>query len=235
MQVISSTNTRIWFDEALLDAEPERSFDPQYWQQRGAMSGQARGRGTTYFIETPVLPMALRHYWRGGLLGKLIRDQYIFTGWDNTRCAQELQLLQLLAEGGVRVPRPVAARAVRCGVGYRADILTEKVPGAQDLVAVLQLRAMAPAEWAEVGQLIRQMHDLGVCHTDLNIHNILLDNQGQCWLIDFDKCSQRKGEAWKQQNLDRLLRSLRKELQRFSILWVEDDWEALMAGYRHNE
>lgn len=231
MQVISSKISRIWYDDSLLGKEPASWFDPAYWQQQEAITGQANGRGTTYFISTLKLPMALRHYWRGGLLGRLIKDQYVFTGWEKTRCAEEIKLLQLLAEGGVRVPRPVAARAVRCGLTYRADILTEQVANASDLVAVLQQRRLSEAEWRDIGQLIKKMHNLQVCHTDLNIHNILLNDKGQFWLIDFDKCYQSKGDKWKQSNLERLRRSLRKEVQRFSILWNENEWNWLYSGY----
>lgn len=75
------------------------------------------------------------------------------------------------------------------------------------------------------------MHNLQVCHTDLNIHNILLNDKGQFWLIDFDKCYQSKGDKWKPSNLERLQRSLRKEVQRFSILWDESEWNWLYSGY----
>ena len=234
MQVLSLNGSRIWFDDSLLKTEPARCFDPNYWQQQDAITGKASGRGTTYFISTPQLPMALRHYWRGGLLGKLVKDQYFFTGWEKTRCAEEIKLLQLLAKGGVRVPRPVAARAVRCGLTYKADILTEQVANARDLVDVLQQRKLSESEWRDIGLLIGKMHALQVCHTDLNIHNILLDDKGQFWLIDFDKCYQSKGDKWKQGNLDRLYRSLRKEVQRFSIMWDESEWNWLYNSYKES-
>ncbi len=233
MQIISNSNSRIWFEPSLLSADPAQSFDPDYWQQQQAIIGSASGRGTTWFIRTPETDMALRHYRRGGLFGRLVADSYLFTGWDKTRCAEELHLLQLLAAGGVRVPRPVAARAVRHGLIYQADILVEKIPNAQDLVAVLQQRSLLPEEWRLVGCLIRKMHDLQVCHTDLNIHNILLDDQGQFWLIDFDKCYQSAGQKWKKGNLSRMLRSLHKEQAKRQIKWQTTEWESLCAGYNH--
>ncbi|MGL5250701.1 MAG: lipopolysaccharide kinase InaA family protein, partial [Enterovibrio sp.] len=83
----------------------------------------------------------------------------------------------------------------------------------------------------QIGRVIRQMHDASVCHTDLNIHNILLDSHEQCWLIDFDKCGERQGEGWKLDNLARLKRSFAKEREREAILWQQSDWHALLAGY----
>ena len=45
------------------------------------------------------------HYRRGGLFGKLVRDCYWFSGWDNTRSQQEFALLQHLRSAGVNVPQ----------------------------------------------------------------------------------------------------------------------------------
>ncbi len=231
MHVLSTANSRIWLNPDLLMTPPESSFDAEFWQQRDAVIGSAKGRGTTWFVKTDKLEMALRHYRRGGLFGRLVADSYVFLGWEKTRCAQELALLQRLVDGGVNVPRPVAARAVRHGCYYQADILVEKVPNASDLVAVLKQRSLSQDEWLKVGALIRQMHDLQVCHTDLNIHNILMDGEGAFWLIDFDKCYQSKGDSWKAGNLQRLLRSLHKELKKCGILWQESHWAYLEQGY----
>ncbi len=81
---------------------------------------------------------ALRHYRRGGLFGKLVKDNYWFSGWEQTRCAQEFQLLLTLINAGVHVPRPIAARAVKSGLTYQADLLSERIPNARDLVSILQ-------------------------------------------------------------------------------------------------
>ena len=47
---------------------------------------------------------------RGGLVGKLVRDRYVWTGEDNTRPFVEWRLLAKLAVNDLRVPRPAAAR-----------------------------------------------------------------------------------------------------------------------------
>ncbi len=80
--------------------------------------------------------------------------------------------------------------------------------------------------------MIRKMHDLQVCHTDLNAHNILLDMDQQVWLIDFDKCYQQQGESWKKDNLARLERSFIKEVKKRNIQWQAQDWKALCDGYQ---
>ncbi len=51
--------------------------------------------------------------------------------------------------------------------------------------------------------------------------------------VDFDKCGFRTGDAWKCDNLERLLRSLRKELRLDpGFRWSEKDWTDFLAGYR---
>ena len=85
--------------------------------------------------------------------------------------------------------------------------------------------------YQNIGSEIRKMHDAQVNHTDLNIHNILVDVKGQIWLIDFDKCFQQRGNTWKKSNLERLKRSFIKEQGRREIQWRESDWIELMRGY----
>ncbi|ODA32426.1 3-deoxy-D-manno-octulosonic acid kinase [Veronia pacifica] len=223
---------RLWYNPQLASSQPERCFDIDYWRDQGAIIGSAQGRGTTWFIQLDQVAVALRHYIRGGLFGRLVKDSYLFTGWQNTRAYREYSLLASLAEKGLPVPRPVAAKAERSGLMYRADLVVEKVPDARDLVAVLEKSSLDHEVYVQIGRLVRQLHDVGVCHTDLNIHNILLGADDKLWLIDFDKCGVKKGESWKQDNLSRLKRSFIKEQGRFSIHWQEEDWQSLLSGYR---
>ncbi|MGF1865226.1 3-deoxy-D-manno-octulosonic acid kinase [Enterovibrio norvegicus] len=232
MDQLVDNNIRIWFDASLLREDPAQCFDVEFWQQKEAIIGSATGRGTTWFVQTEVLPAALRHYRRGGLFGKLVRDSYAFTGWGNTRSAQEFQLLTYLREKGISVPRPIAARAIRDGLTYQADLLVEKIDDAKDLVDILMEAPLDASHYHRIGVMVRKLHDAGVCHTDLNIHNILLDTKDTCWLIDFDKCGKKAGESWKASNLSRLLRSFRKELNKRHIQWQESDWDALLLGYQ---
>lgn len=76
------------------------------------------------------------------------------------------------------------------------------------------------------------MHDAGVCHTDLNCHNILLDEHKTVWIIDFDKCYRLEGAEWQAKNLARLHRSFIKEQGKRGILFNEDNWQWLLQGYQ---
>ncbi|MEL0659638.1 3-deoxy-D-manno-octulosonic acid kinase [Psychromonas arctica] len=230
--IIQSQGAYTIYNEKLIDDVSE-CFEPQYWQNKAKVIGSAQGRGTTWFVELDSIQAALRHYRRGGLFGKIVSDSYFFTGYQKARSIAEFHLLNHLQGQGVNVPTPIAANVKRCGFLYQADILSEKIPDATDLVDLLQQRKLTKHEYLNIGKEIKKLHQAQVNHTDLNIHNILLDKNGRVWIIDFDKCYQQVGEDWKEVNLQRLLRSFRKELKKRSINWNEADWQSLILSYKH--
>ena len=145
---------------------------------------------------------------------------------------REFVLLRHLRPLGLPVPAPVAARHQQHGLGHRCDIAVRWVPNTQNLVERLQAGTVSANEWSALGQAIRRLHNAQVFHSDLNAHNLLLDDQGQAWVVDFDKCRLRAGEAWKADNLARLRRSLSKEKARHPRLhWCEENWKAFFSGY----
>ncbi len=231
MELLVEGNAHIWFDPAFLKEDIAQSFSPSFWQEKNAVIGSAQGRGTTWFVRTSTCSAALRHYCRGGLIGKWIKETYFYTGWKRTRSYQEFVLLAYLREKGLPVPRPIGARVVRNTFLYQADLLVEKIDGASDLLDVLRSGPLNMRQYQHIGKLIRKLHDVGVCHSDLNIHNIMLDDKGAFWLIDFDKSGLRSGKSWKAGNLERLHRSFRKEKKRCDIFWREMDWHSILRGY----
>ncbi|GLQ74616.1 3-deoxy-D-manno-octulosonic acid kinase [Vibrio penaeicida] len=230
-----SKNQKIWYDSNVIHHDLDRLFDIDYWQNQNKVIGQASGRGTTWFVDLGETHAALRHYRRGGLFGKLVKDQYVFTGFDKTRSALEFSLLGLMRKNGLNVPKPIAANAQKTGLTYRADIITEKIKNARDLVDILKSETLEARHYQQIGREIRKMHDLGINHTDLNIHNILMDEQEKFWIIDFDKCFQQSGESWKQGNLERLKRSFEKEAQRSLGEDIIESMEPIIVGYREHD
>lgn len=232
IQSVQQGNSIVWFDDEIITDPSQPLFDVQYWQEQDKVVGSAFGRGTTWFVQLDTMQAALRHYRRGGLFGKLVEDHYWFTSWEQTRSLQEFNLLRVLIESGVNVPRPIAARAVKTGLTYQADLLSERVPNAKDLVSILQESPLSEVMYQKVGQEIAKMHNVNVNHTDLNIHNILIDDQEKVWIIDFDKCRQEASGDWKQSNLDRLKRSFLKELNKRQLCWNLAEFEHLESTYR---
>ena len=209
-------------------------FDPEFWRRRRALVGQALGRGTTYFVRDGPRVYALRHYRRGGLLANWVSDRYFWLGCARTRPWQEWHLLKSMFDEGLPVPRPVAARAVRNPWSYSADLVTLLLPDCRSLADVLADGPLSQVFWVRIGETLRRFHHAGIDHADLNAHNILLNEKGEVYLIDFDKGRRRVGEdAWKSRNLSRLNRSLMKVAGEGSHATFSDaDWKVLIEGYR---
>tara|TARA_R110002126_G_scaffold75469_14_gene188358 strand:+ start:5265 stop:7250 length:1986 start_codon:yes stop_codon:yes gene_type:complete len=233
----AAANELYWYRSDLFTSISAQQFEPLWWQQQQAVTGSSTGRNTAWFVQHQQQQLVLRHYYRGGLAGKLNKDRFWYQHALDSRAMQEFNLLQWLRQQGLAVPRPVAARFQRCGLSYRADILIERVSGARDLASILQNeRALTNDEWQAVGEAIAKLHAVGVDHTDLNCRNILLDNCGTVWLIDFDKCRRRAPGDWQQQNLQRLLRSLHKEQTKLTPFhWQDTSWKNVINGYQQQK
>lgn len=208
-------------------------FEPKYWG-KNAQVVSSGGRGAAWFINNEWGHWVLRHYRRGGLPGKLIKNHYVFLGCERVRSIREYLLLGELFKLGLPVPRPLAACYRREGAIYTAAIILQRIDGVKTLLDF-------PTEyhldvWQEVGACIRRFHDHGVFHADLNCTNILIREQDRrIYLIDFDRGhihSHRGAQAsWKQANLDRLLRSVNKTLPHLPCSLRSHLFQALLAGY----
>ena len=208
-----------WFDSSTLPIDFE-------------ITGQAEGRGTTWFIEYQGIGLVLRKYRRGGLIAKLSVDQFLYLSASLTRPVKELMLLAQMQRWHLPAPTPIAGLIKRQGLTWQGDLITQRIDGATDVHNLLQARELSPMEWRHIGATIKRFHHHQVFHHDLNIHNIMLDTEGQAWLIDFDKCKIRRGQGWKKQNLARLMRSLTKEQNKHAHYhFKSQDWQALLGGY----
>lgn len=212
-----------------------RWFDRQHWIGSGAARGEAAGRGSTLFFEfSPQQQAALRHYRRGGWMAKLRGDRYRYIGEAATRPFSEFLLTSRLYARGLPVPAPIACRYLRQGGDYTGDLITSRIAGAESLAARMAAGTLSLSLWVAVGRCLRRFHDEGVCHADLNAHNILINSADAVFLIDFDRCSLRKlGGWWTDNNLVRLRRSLEKVSDLLPAgAFADTDWQSLLAGYR---
>ena len=231
--VVRQGRDLVWFDAQCFATGGSQLFDPAWWSAQGTTASTGAGRGTIHWVADTQRSYLLRHYYRGGLMAKISRDLFLTQAIERTRAIREYSLLTHLRARGLPVPRACAARVSRYGLCYRADILVERIPDASDVAELLHnQRALAIDAWQALGRAVRQLHEHQVYHADLNCHNLMLDIHGRAWIVDFDKCEFRAGEAWKQKNLDRLLRSLRKELRLdLAFCWHDGDWQTFLAGY----
>ncbi len=210
-------------------------FEPEYWRRHDAIEGTARGRGTTWFIRTgDGGHFVLRHYRRGGFVAKFSTDRYWFRSESETRSFAEWYLTYHLHRAGLPVPAPIAARYRRAGMFYTADLITQRIENSESLAQRLLSGPLSLLQWIAIGRCIRRFHDAGVCHADLNAHNILLAPD-QVYLIDFDRGTLRKRGWWADATLVRLYRSLEKvTLLDAPESFSDQDWHSLLAGYRES-
>ncbi|MFT4993575.1 MAG: 3-deoxy-D-manno-octulosonic acid kinase [Paraglaciecola sp.] len=225
-------NNIILFDGTVFSDPSTCIFEADYWQSQQGLSGSSRGRGITYFFKHESKEYVLRHYLRGGLVGKVLDDQYFFSGVSKTRAWRELHLLAQMRKLDLPVPRPVAAKISQGFAYYRADLIIERIPQARDVHQLLLHKPLDQGVWRNIGACIARFHQQQVYHHDLNIHNIMLDAGQQVWLIDFDKCEFKPGDSWKEANLHRLERSLEKERSiNQDYHYPQDTMQYLRAGY----
>ncbi|MDN4503016.1 3-deoxy-D-manno-octulosonic acid kinase [Alteromonadaceae bacterium BrNp21-10] len=232
VQQYSLSNSHILFDAKAISKIDIDFFDPQYWASQQAIIGSAAGRGTTHFVQYQEQQWVLRHYQRGGLIGKYLHDQYLYLGLTRTRSWQEFALLQKMQELQLPTPAPIAARVQRHGFYYTCDLITARIPQSSDAHQQLRQQPLNQQCWHNIGRAIAKIHNAQVYHHDLNIHNVMLDEQQRAWIIDFDKCSFHSGQRWKQDNLQRLYRSLQKEKAKYpDYHWQQNEWQQLLDGY----
>jgi 3-deoxy-D-manno-octulosonic acid kinase len=227
-------NGAILYDKAIINQISAERFTADGWLHAEVLTGSLRsaGRGNTMFVGNVPRQFVLRHYRRGGLLGKLVRDTYVFSGEDLTRSFMEWRLLDKLAANNMNVPRPAAARFVRHGTFYTADIITVRIPDVVSLSQYIAAEDRDDAFWQALGAAIWKFHEAGVYHADMNAYNVQVDKDGDIWMLDFDKGALKPPGPWQQETLSRLHRSLKKVLDLDPKLHFRaTNWEQLLQGY----
>lgn len=222
----------IVYDPREIENPNDGHFQPATWAQYGLLKPTIGGRGASWFIQRKPEPdWVLRHYLRGGLPGRLIRDRYLWLGESLARPFAEWRLLfEMFHELELPVPRPVAARVERAGLWYRGGIITERMEGVA-LAEALAQDGLDPELWQAVGHCLARFHRVGIAHADLNAHNILIAADGHVSLLDFDRGRRRSPGPWRWWNIRRLARSLEKIL---GPRWAEirtAGWQQLLEAY----
>src|SRR4030042_3712376 len=161
--------------------------------------------------------MVLRRYLHGGLLRAVTRDLYAL----GSRSFRELALTEEIRSAGIPTIRPIGAvHQSSIFPFYRAYLLTLEVPGARNLIQFFQdigfhpvgeVLALKRKIIRAAGRLVRQFHDSGLFHADLQLRNLLFADQ-RVLLIDFDRSCrvQNLSDKMRMKNLLRLNRSLDK-------------------------
>ena len=211
--------------KALVREEWRETLTAALFDQEGCTPTSMGGRGTLLRFTFAGGTGLIRKCLRGGLLRNLTKDAFFAIN----RPLQELKLHAALYEAALPVPAPLGVVWRKSGFWYRGAVATQELP-AQNLLEYLQSPRVhaTPSILQKCGSLIRDMHDLGVFHPDLQIRNILVSMDATLvYLIDFDKAKRyrRLSDSQRSRNLLRLKRSFVKN--HVSL----DHFETLAQGY----
>ncbi len=216
----------------------QRDFELSYWHTKNNSEALTGGRGASQKITIQRQFYVLRHYLRGGLIARFLRDQYLWTGLKNSRPYQEQQVTQHAFQKLLPVPEVVAFCVQKNGLFYRASIISRFINNSGTLAGWLFDSTLADQQWFELGGVIKRLHQADIFHADLNANNILIDDNGQFSIIDFDKAKivSPLGTA-ADNNIQRLLRSLKKiqtsrHKQGLAFNFSLTQWQQLIEGYR---
>lgn len=196
----------------------------------GEGGGGEAGRGPVYHLPVGKLGQAvLRPYRRGGLIRHLVDRRY-FRG---DRAFDELTLTERLRRLDLPVPEPLAAVQRDLSPGYRAALVTRRIPGVRPLPALLREEAREPEElMAAAGRTVGRLHREGAWHADLNAFNLLADpTGGPVHVVDFDR-----GRFFEDAVTGFFARSnrkrLRKSLEKLELDGAREAWPAFEAASR---
>jgi len=180
--------------------------------------------------------MVLRQYSHGGLLRTITGNLY-FSG---ARSFRELALTEEIRSCGISTISPIGAIHHRIFFPfYQAYFLSLEVPHAIDLIQYFNEMGVHLSREnlsskrrtiRSAGLLIRQFHEAGFFHGDLQLKNILIEG-GQVLLIDFDRSYRKKSLSLKNKirNLFRLNRSAEKWIRQGLPLTRTDRWRFFLA------
>lgn len=161
-----------------------------------------------------------------------------FWGW-NRRPFREFEVSLLAYQKGVPTPEPIGAviRKRRFGF-YEGAWISREIPEAQNLYQLLRAKPQGvkrkkALEAAAIG--IQKMHSVGICHADLHLGNILIQEKGGgvvAYLIDFDKSRLQDPLRWEDRRRDlvRLYRSAYKYREAGGEI-ERTDWALFWKAY----
>jgi tRNA A-37 threonylcarbamoyl transferase component Bud32 len=168
---------------------PEASLDRLVacFRSPGAQaSHRLGGRGSVSRIHLdPIGPVVVKTFRRGGFLAHGIKRTYLRIG--KTRAQAEFEQLETAGELGIRTPQPVAF-AHKGGLFYQNWLATLEIPSVETMAQISRTNPQRiPAALESLGRQVALLMDHGILHADFHPGNVLVDNSGTVYLVDFDK------------------------------------------------
>jgi len=129
--------------------------------------------------------LVIKSYMRGGLLRFFGSDLHLWLG--KPRAQVEFEMLQEVLACGVGAPQPVAF-VVQGQLFYRNWLVTRRIPEARNLVILLkENEELARLTTERCAAFLVRLIERGIYHVDMHPGNIVVDGEGNPYLLDFDK------------------------------------------------
>lgn len=239
IKTIKNGKYHIIYNQSLIKNIGIDTFNPENINL-AALPVSIGGRNSAWFIKANNLDAVLRHYRRGGLIAKLIKDHYFWNGLEKTRSFHEFKILNKIYNLGLCVPQPIAAIVQRQGPIYKAAIIVAEIENSKTLgQIILEQENPDKVISQSVASAILKVHDHGFWHADLNAYNILIDQDKKAWIIDFDKALNTVTSPEKRKNnLLRLQRSILKITNNDAKMWcnsIINDYSTELAKKNHTQ
>ena len=233
---VERQGVRLIAEEASLDALLAAGLDrPERWSALLAGAAEGAGRGGTAVLRLEERrPVRIKRLLRGGWTRSLRRDRF-----PRGRLDDNLAIPLEARRRGVPTPAPVALLARPAGGGWEGWMAVEEIEGGVDLSRLCSADPVPGREPLRVClQAVRQMHDAGVEHRDLNLGNLLwrdAPSGAEAWVLDLDRARLHPGGlsvTLRARGLRRLERSHAKLCHTLERDGAGDrrDWPALYAG-----
>lgn len=129
--------------------------------------------------------VAVKHYARGGLVRHINHSTY--ANWPRSRGEKEFRWLATVRQIGLAAPRPIAFASTGRFIG-QCWLITAAIPRHRSLIRISQQPGdQCQAIYGKLSSQIQTLIRHGIWHRDLHPGNVLVDENGTPYVIDFDK------------------------------------------------
>jgi 3-deoxy-D-manno-octulosonic acid kinase len=132
--------------------------------------------------------IVVKRYSRGGVVQHFQQRRYLKLG--DTRCQKEYEMLVKLRHEEVNVPEPVAY-VWKGWPLYKCWLITKKIDNHKSLAEIAKTDVKSAEHFTVL--MIEQILKLikhNIHHVDLHPGNVIVDEKGKVYIIDFDKAVQ---------------------------------------------
>ena len=185
-EIIKNKNIYIQYNPDVFDNFSSKLFNTDYISKEGLIKSVTIGRGKTLELQYNNKRYFLKHYIRGGIAAKFSYDSYMFSSLSSTRAIKEYNLLNTMKDQGLPVPKAAALEIITNRFTYKANLITCKLDNEGTLHEFIINKKMNHELWNKLYINFEKFYKKNVYHSDLNSKNIIIDNDNNILLLDFD-------------------------------------------------